>query len=176
MRDEMSLVFSPVCPDRRKSPPPNPGHQDDRETQLVGLAVRVFLVEDDGYLRRLPLAGYERLLRGEAEGRLPQYAGKRVRYALVVVDLVDRKPIEIRHVEYSWLSFDSGGQLDRSEEEKEVRLAMEVLPPISGDESLQVIDARHLFARKSYDDRYKWKPSPEIQAALIAATFGQNTA
>lgn len=95
---------------------------------------------------------------------------------MVVVELVDRKPIEIRHVDYSWLSFDSEGRLDRSEEEKEVRLAMEVLPPISGDESLQVIDARHLFARKSYDDRYKWRPSPEIQAALIAATLGQNTA
>ena len=55
----------------------------------MGLAVRVFLVEDDGYLRRLPLARYERLLRGEAEGFFPQYAGKRVRYAFVVVDLVD---------------------------------------------------------------------------------------
>jgi hypothetical protein len=143
----------------------------------MGLAVRVFLVEDDGYLRRLPLARYERLLRGEAEGFLPQYAGKRVRYALVVVDLVDRKPIEIRHVEYSWLSFDAEGRFNRSEQEKEVRLAMEVLPPVSGEESLQqIIDARHRFARKSYDDRYKWKPSPDIQAAIIAATLGQNTA
>jgi len=142
----------------------------------MGLAARVFLVEDDGHLRRLSLTRYERLLRGEAEGFLPQYAGKRVRYALVVVDLVDRKPIEIRHVEYSWLSFDSKGRLDRSEQEKEVRLAMEVLPSISGEESLQVIDARHRFAKKSYDDRYRWKPSPDIQAAIIAATLGQNTA
>ena len=55
MRDEMPFVFCGVSPDRRKSPPPNPGHQDDRETQLMGLAVRVFLVEDDGYLGRLPL-------------------------------------------------------------------------------------------------------------------------
>jgi len=143
----------------------------------MGLAVRVFLVEDDGSLRRLPLARYERLLRGEAEGFFPQYAGKRVRYAFVVVDLVDRKPIEIRHVEYSWLSFDTEGRLDRSEQEKEVRLAMEMLPPVAGEESLQqIIDARHRFARKSYDNQYKWKPSPEIQAAIIAATLGQNTA
>jgi hypothetical protein len=142
----------------------------------MGLAVRVFLVEDDGYLRRLPLARYERLLRGEAEGSLPQYAGKRVRYSLVVVELVDRKPIEIRHVEYSWLSFDSEGRLDRSEQRQEARLAIEVLPPVAGEESSQVIDARHRFARKSYDDRYKWQPSPDIQAAIIAATLGQNTA
>ena len=172
----MPLVFSPVSPGRRRSLPPNREHQDNRETQFMGLAIRVFLVEDDGYLRRLPLAGYERLLRGEAEGRLPQYAGKRVRYALVVVDLVDRKPIEIRHVEYSWLSFDTAGRLDRSEQEKEVRLAIEVLHPVSGEESLQLIDARHRFARKSYHDRYKWKPSSDIQAAIIAATLGQNTA
>jgi hypothetical protein len=142
----------------------------------MGLAVRVFLVEDKGSLRRLPLARYERLVRGEAEGSLPEYASKRVRYALVVVDLVDRKPIEIRHVEYSWLFFDSEGRLDRSEQQKEARLAMEVLPPVAGDEPLQVIDARHRFARKSYYDRYKWKPSPDIQAAIIAATLGRNTA
>jgi hypothetical protein len=176
MRDEMPFVFSRAFPDRRKSPRQNLGHRDNRETQSMGLAVRVFLVEDDGYMRRLPLARYERLLRGEAEGFLPQYAGKRVRYALVVVDLVDRKPIEIRHVEYSWLSFDTEGHLDRSEERKEARLAMEVLPPVTGEGSLQVVDARRRFARKSYDDRYKWKPTPDIQAAIIAATLGQNTA
>jgi hypothetical protein len=176
MIDEMPFVFSRISLDRRRSRPPNPGHEDNRETRLMGLAVRVFLVEDDAYLRRLPLARYKRLLRGEAEGRLPQYAGKRVRYALVVVDLVDRRPIEIRHVEYSWLSFDSEGRLDRSEQRKEARLAMEVLPPVWGEESLQVIDARYRFARKSYDDRYKWQPSPDIQAAIIAATLGQNTA
>jgi hypothetical protein len=172
----MPLVFFHIPPDLRRSRPPNPGRQDNRETQLMGLAVRVFLVEDDGYLRRLPLARYARLLRGEAEGCLPQYAGKRVRHALVVVDLLDRRPIEIRHVEYSWLSFDSEGRLDRSEQQKEARLAIEVLPPVSGEESLQVIDARHRFAKKSYEDKYKWKPSPDIQAAIIAATLGQNTA
>jgi hypothetical protein len=37
----------------------------------MGLAVRVFLLEDDGYLRRLPLARSERLLRGEAGGSRP---------------------------------------------------------------------------------------------------------
>jgi hypothetical protein len=87
----MPFVFSPVSRDRRKSPPPNPGQQD---SGLMGSAVRLFLVEDDGYLRSLPLAWCERLLRGEPEGRFPQYAGTRVSYALVVVDLVDRKPIE----------------------------------------------------------------------------------
>ena len=42
-----------------------------------------------------------------------EYAGKRVRHALVVVDLVNRRPVEIVHAEFAWVAFDSEGRLDR---------------------------------------------------------------
>ena len=48
----------------------------------MGLSIRVFIVEDDDSINRLPLAKYERLLKRSSDERLLKYAGKRVRYAL----------------------------------------------------------------------------------------------
>ena len=61
----------------------------------MGLSIRVFIVEDDDSIKRLPQAKYERLLKRSSDERLLKYSGKRVRYALPVVDLVNRRPIEI---------------------------------------------------------------------------------
>ena len=59
----------------------------------MGLSIRVFIVEDDDSINRLPLAQYERLLKRDPNESLPKYAGRRIRYALIVVDLVNRRPI-----------------------------------------------------------------------------------
>jgi len=54
-------------------------------------------------------------------------------------------------------------------------LAVEVLPPYTEEQlSSQVIDARHHFAKKRYDNEYKWVPSPEIEAAIRKAIFDKN--
>jgi hypothetical protein len=86
----------------------------------MGISLRVFFVDDDDSIERFPLAWYERVIQRDPEERLPQYANKRIRYILLVVDLVDRKPIEILRVKYSYLSFDSGGLVDPDKLRKEV--------------------------------------------------------
>lgn len=141
----------------------------------MGISLRIFLVDDDDSIKRLPLTQYERLLRCDPEERFPEYAGKRVRYALVVVDLVNRIPVEIVRIQYSLLSFDSEGRIDPVEREKKATLAFELLPPmpIERDPS-QLIDAQHCFAKKRYDNEYRWVPSPEIEKAIMDAIFGKD--
>jgi len=141
----------------------------------MGISLRIFLVDDDDSIKRLPLTRYERLLRGEPEERLLQYAGKRVRYALVVVDLVNRIPVEILRIQYSLLSFDSEGRMDPVEREKKAKLAFELLPPMPMEQDpSQLIDAQHYFAKKRYDNEYRWTPSPEIEKAIMDAIFGKD--
>ena len=102
-----------------------------------------------------------------------QYAGKRIRYALIVLEMINRKPAEILMTEYSFLAFDSKGRLDAGEREKAARLAMDTLEPIlPGEKPERIIDAKHKFAKKRFDDRYIWKPSPEIETAIQRAIFG----
>ena len=140
----------------------------------MGLSIKIFIVEDDDTIKRLPLACYERLHKRDPDERLSKYAGKRVRYALIVVDLVNRKPIEIVKDQFAFLDFDDEGQLKVSEHEKKESLAFDMLPPLLSDQTNdRIIDARHKFAKKSYFDKFSWTPTDEIVAAIAEAIFGK---
>ena len=54
----------------------------------MGISIRIFFVNDYDSLKRIPLARYERLLKGDPEVRFEEYANKRVRYALIILEIV----------------------------------------------------------------------------------------
>jgi hypothetical protein len=143
-----------------------------RKEGIMGLGMRIFIVKDDGSLERLPISRYNRLLRHDSDERFPQYAGKRVRCAVIVVESKDRIPVEIVKSQFSYLLFDSTGRLLMEWDEKEARLAMDMSEPVIADMDKQVVDARHKFARKRYAREYRWEPSPEIEASIHKAIFG----
>ena len=139
----------------------------------MGLGTRIFIVKEDDSLQRLSLKRYNRLIKGHPDEGLMQFAGKRIRYALIVLEMINRKPIEVLMAEYSFLAFDSKGRLDASEREKAARLAMDTLEPIlPGKKPERLIDAKHKFAKKRFADRYLWKPTSEIESAIQKAIFG----
>ena len=140
----------------------------------MGISLRIFLVNDDGSIKHLPLAKYVRLLRQDPDERLPQYAGKRIRYALAAVDEISCEPIEIQRIQYSYLSFDSDGRLDLTERAKEIKLVSEVPPPLQKERVYrQVVDARHHFAERRFDSKYKWTPTLEIKKSIFTMIFGE---
>jgi transposase len=140
----------------------------------MGLSIRVFIVEDDNTIKRLPMIRFERLLNRDPNEKLSKYAGKRIRYALIVVELVNRRPIEIIKDEFAYLNFDDEGRLEVSEHEQAQSLAFDMLDFFSLEQqNKRVIDARHKFAKKRYFDKYRWEPSDEIIAAISEAIFGK---
>ena len=140
----------------------------------MGLSIRVFIVEDDDTIKRLPLARYERLLERDPDERLLEYVGKRVRYALIVVDLVNRRPIEILRDEFGFLDFDEDGRFKEPPYKKEESSAFDMLDFFSLEQQdKRVIDARHIFARKRYFDKNRWEPADEIITAIAEAIFGK---
>jgi hypothetical protein len=140
----------------------------------MGLSIRVFIVEDDDTIKRLPMARYERLLERDPDERLLEYVGKRVRYALIVVDLVNRRPIEILRDEFGFLDFDEDGRFKEPQHEKEESSALDMLDFFSLEQQdKRVIDARHIFARKRYFDKNRWEPTDEIITAIAEAIFGK---
>jgi hypothetical protein len=139
----------------------------------MGLGTRIFIVKDDDSLQRLSLKRYNRLIKGHPDEGLKQFAGKRIRYALIVLEMINRKPVEIIMTEYSFLAFDSKGRLDAGEREKAVRLVMDTLEPIAPEQKPdKIINVKHRFAKKRFDDQYLWKPVPEIETAIQRAIFG----
>jgi len=92
---------------------------------------------------------------------------------LLVVELVNRRPIEIVRDQFGFLDFDAEGRLKMAEHEKKESLAFDMLAPILSDQTnSRVIDARHKFAKKSYLDKYSWAPTDEIIAAIAKTIFG----
>ena len=141
----------------------------------MGLSIRVFIVEDDDTIKRLPLARYERLLNRDPDERLSRYAGQRVRYALIVVNLVNRKPIEVVRDEYAYLDFDKEGRFKEPVYEEVESSPLDMLDVLSLEQKKdrRVIDARHKFARKRYFDKNRWEPTDEIVTAIAETIFGK---
>ena len=108
----------------------------------MGLACRVFLVDDNDALQRISMARLDRLLHFDRAESLPQYSGKSVRCAMVFVEVARRQVLAIRNIDYILLLFDDNGKINKKEWEKGIRLGMELLPFIlDGEHPKQVINA-----------------------------------
>jgi len=138
----------------------------------MGIACRVFFVDDNDTLQRIPMARLDRLLHFDRKESLQQYAGKRVRCAMVFLEVAGRQVHGIRNIDYFLLQFNDKGRIDKKEWEKAMRLGMDLLPPLSDEQYPQhVIDAQHRFAKRRYEHEFKWKPSRKVEDAIVAAVF-----
>ncbi len=136
----------------------------------MGMGSRLFLIDDDDSLQRLSMARLDRLLRFDRQVTLPQYAAKRIRCAMAILEVAGRQVERIRHIDYFILPFDAKGRIDKGEWTRGVRLALELLPSISAPtHPKQVIDARHRFIKKQYDHEFKWKPTRKMEEGIVAA-------
>jgi len=139
----------------------------------MALGTRIFIVNDDDTLKRMPMKRYQRLFKRHPEEQFLEYANNRIRYVLVVLELKNRKPVEILRIQYSYLAFDQKGRLREDERERATRLSMEMIKPLPPEEeSNHVIDAGYKFAKKRFDREFRWEPSAELEAAIFKAIFG----
>ena len=138
----------------------------------MGVSVRVFLVDDNDSLQRISMARLDRLLHFDRRESVPQFAGNRVRCAMVFLEVAGRQVLAIRNIDHFLLSFDTKGRIDKKEWEKGMRLGMELLPSLHDEQyPQQVIDAQHRFAKRRYEHEFKWKPSRKVEEAIVTAVF-----
>ena len=108
---------------------------------IMGIGFRVFLIDDNDSLQRLSMARYQRLIDGELGERLPQYAGKRVRCAMVYLEVEGRTPQSIIRIDYTIMPLDEKvGSIDRKKKKRCVLLPSSC--PLS-----------HLFLKKNVLER-----------------------
>ena len=135
----------------------------------MGIGCRVFLIDDNDSLQRISMVRLTRLLHFDPRESLQQYAGKRVRCAMVFLEVSGRQVLAIRTIDYFFLQFNNRGRIDKKEWEKGLRLGMELLPPLHDEQyPHQVIDAQHRFAKRRYEHEFKWKPSRKVEDAIMA--------
>ena len=71
----------------------------------MGIGCRVFLIDDNDSLQRISMGRLTRLLHFDRRESLQQYAGKRVRCAMVFLEVAGRQVQAIMDIDYFLLQF-----------------------------------------------------------------------
>ena len=138
----------------------------------MGLSCRMFLLDPDDRLYRLPNTKFERMLRDPTSDRLPRFAGARVRMSDVVVELLHRQPIRVVWTTFGLLTFDDEGCFDPSAFDRhqrasaELALASLITEPGS---AATVVDAASRFVAQGG----RWAPSRTLARVIDEAALGR---
>lgn len=138
----------------------------------MGLSSKLFLLAADDTLYALASTAFMRMLRREDVSRVPDFAGKRVRQASIVVEVVDGTPSRMVHWTFSILDFDADGLLDveRLSTQQFARVDDPFAPagPAQGKGG-RIIDAARRFVARGGS----WEPDKRLLSRIEAAALGQ---
>ena len=138
----------------------------------MGLSFRMFLLDQDDVLYRLPNKKFAQMLRDPTSYRLSRFAGARVRMTDVAVELLDRQPIRVVWITFAYLTFDAKGYFDASAFDRHQRARAELglaLPIGEPGGTGAVVDAANRFIAQGG----LWAPSRILQRRIDAAALGQ---
>ena len=138
----------------------------------MGYGFRIFLIDEADKIIRIAAARFDRLRGRDPKEALIQYKDSRIRYAMVTLELENRRPISIVRIDYGYLSLDSEGRLDQKFLDAENMTALSMIPSIRfPDESPNIIRASEKFAQKRFINEFTWSPTPELEHAICNEAF-----
>ncbi|MBW2427613.1 MAG: hypothetical protein JRF56_01545 [Deltaproteobacteria bacterium] len=79
---------------------------------MSSASVRIFFITDEDEILKVPIAKFERMLKGSYEEKTERFAGKRIRAAEIAVMIENRKPVVVLRAIYYYLHFNEKGILD----------------------------------------------------------------
>jgi len=131
----------------------------------MGLVFRTYICEDD-QIKRIPAAKFQRLWDGDPKEKISEYANRRVKFASIVVELENRKPVNVAHSDYIVIKIDNQGRFDRKEMEQmhtDAMKSLDLLGEIYPDDSMpeNVINKTTYFNHKKFRNKYHWEPNPK---------------
>src|SRR6267154_3214044 len=136
----------------------------------MGLSLRTFIIDQTGEWLRIPSTVMWKLVTGDTERRFPSFADRRLRIAEAVIELMDRKAIDVVRTYYYFGRFRENGTFDREAFREDNRLFSDMhSSPYIG--ASNIVDARSRFTHR----RTRWKPTPSEQAALRQLALGKRT-
>ena len=136
------------------------------------LSCRMFVLDPDDTLYRLPTRRFEQMLQAPPSYPLPRFAASRVRMSDVAIEMVDQRPIRVVWSTFDILVFDDHGCLDAWAFERHQRACAELglVPPNAEAKSAgTVVDAANRFIVQGGC----WSPSPSLLRRIGAAALGR---
>jgi hypothetical protein len=132
----------------------------------MSIGVRILFLDGDRIIR-VSQRRFERLVDRDLNEAMPEYAGQRIRCAMVYVQLADRKPVEVVRIDYMVLPLDPEGRLDADLQSRKMMLAGEMFGFGMTGTAERVVDFGPYLAEKQYRAEYKWKPTENEERALV---------
>ena len=136
------------------------------------ISVRQILVNDNDEVLLVTNRFFKKLWDKSPEGLLPQFAGRRVRWAEAGVEIQNYRPVAILRVVYSYMYIDAHGWLDADRLMQDAALKMEAgIGSVFLTRSDKVINASSRFAARRRDHEVVWRPSPKVEQAIYDAAL-----
>lgn len=138
----------------------------------MGLSARLFLLDGEDRLYRLPNAAFARMLREPQSVRLARFAGQRARLADLVIELHARQPVRVVRATYGLLGFDEEGRFEaRAFDRQQAALADAALAGLlpRPAPAATVIEAASRFLVQGA----RWSPARALQRRIEAAALGR---
>ena len=138
----------------------------------MGISCRMYLLDQDDTLYRLPSAKFEQMLRDPTRCHLPRFAGSRARMTDVAVELIDRRPSRVIWITFGFLAFDNDGCFDLSSFDRHQRARAELalaLPSLEPKSEGVVVEAANRFVAQGG----LWTPSSTLQRRIDAVALEQ---
>lgn len=140
----------------------------------MGVGFRVFLISPDDSLQRIPQARFERFFKSDSEEQFTEFAGQKVKCAMVFVETSNRKPVTVMRIDYMLIQLDENGRLDSREHHRHLRLNMTRFGGFSmpgRKENRSLRNAQEHWAKSQIEREFKWIPSPELDKAIRSAAL-----
>jgi len=131
-------------------------------------AVRFYVITDDGTIRRLARLAFEGIIMQHTPAPFPGLAGKRVRYAQLLVQLEQRKTVAVRRAYFGYLTFDNDGMFDPSEWDQSFEPTIDTWGSPTKPQASSSGDAITRFANRRRAHEYDWQPTDELRRMLFA--------
>lgn len=133
----------------------------------MALTSRIFVLDADDSLFRLPNSKFMGMLGEPRKHRCPAFAGQRVRSAEVILELENRKPVRVVRTYYCMLSFDQDGCFDLEAYSRFQNAHVESTFSAS-DAKVKVVDAASRFVLQGGN----WSPAKDVVVVIHNAALG----
>lgn len=131
-----------------------------------GIGVRIFIFHDDGSVKRISHRRFE-AFHNENEA-FPEHAGKNLRCAFVVVDLKNKRPVQIKVIDPIRLYFEADGSCNQV-----MRKRKQMLLEKSADQTLRtgnsdiIINLESRTAQKQLERDFSWQPTADDISVIL---------
>jgi hypothetical protein len=138
----------------------------------MGFGLRIFFIDNDDNIKKIPLTRFDRIRNRYPKEIFLEYKNTRIRYAEVVVELENRKPVFMARADYGYFKFDADGLLVEKFLNDKWEISCNILPiSSSSNYSDKIIYANDKFAEKRFKNQFTWIPSNKLEKKVLDKIF-----